>query len=412
MKHYLLPVFLITAFLVSSCSLILPTVKQQQWLSQSNAPAKPTASLQISGAEMAGHKIRLFVHVTDSTHTFTRNLPSDAFCNPSIRYNGQEYPVQNFKVTEYQNVQRDRTAYALVLDHSGSMKGAKQYLYQATRQLLQNKREQDAYSIVRYAHEPTVDVPLTAEKQILLDQFNPEPHQYVGTHTATWDGLAEGVSTLQTSAYSNRILIVFTDGGENASKLSQEWAFWRAKTAGIKVVTISLGQGGAQNMQALCASTGGMYMPINHISEITQAYTDLENKLGSYYLVEFETPIMDKQSVQLNVCQNFNFQDTYTFDNRPAGPEPERMKQTNSSTASTATPRTPVASTPGSGSTRPVGTTPPTVPTRPTSTTPTRPVTVSLPGGSGTSTPSTPTRGGTTVSNGGRTGSSVSTPRP
>lgn len=392
--------------------------------------------MQISGAEMNGNTVRLFVHVTDTGHSFYHGIPASAFCNPSVRYNGESYPIQNFRATEYRDVNREPAAYALVLDYSGSMRNNKTSLYLATHDLIQKKREQDAYSIIRYASTSTVDAPLSTEKQALLSRFPIEPYQNIGEQTATWDALVDGISTLEGSPYKSRTLVVFTDGGENASQVTQEWAFWRAKMAGVRIVAISLGTGGAQNMQDLCESTGGMYVPINHIDEVPNAYTDLKNKLGSFYLVEFETPFIGKQRVQLNLCDNIALYDTYAFDNRPPGPEPQRLKQpvpttpaTTSqppvtSTPTTSTPRPTTPTAPTSSTPRPTPTqtsstprvpvpTPTVPPTRPTTVT-TRPVTVSAPtgssGGGVSSTP--PSRGSTTITNGGRTVTSPSNPRP
>lgn len=328
MKKFVLSLFSAAALVLGACQSWQPAPVSQRWFLGNTDfhGTRPDMSLKISYAEMAGNKIRLYVHVVDTSQRFVQGIPPEIFCEMALYQDRWNY-MTGYRVTEYRQADRGQAAFAFVLDHSGSMGSNKTRLYHATRELINNKREGDAYSIVRYADYTSLDVPLTADKGKLLSEFLPTPLVSVGNMTATWDGVIEGIETLENTPYTNRTLVVFTDGGENASKVTQAWAFWRAKKAGIKVVTVCLGTGGSQNMKDLSESTGGMYTQIDNISDISNVYADLLNKQNSFYLVEFETPLQGRQSIRLNLCADSFISDVFTFDNSPAGDEPLRLKE-------------------------------------------------------------------------------------
>ena len=393
---------LFAAAILSSCqSLRTYTHTQQRWFLNTQAFAGQTNAAmapRISSAEMQGRHIKLYVHVTDTNHFHYQGIPTDAFCNVSIQQNySNPIAVQNLKVTEYRKVEHRPTAIAFVLDYSGSMGNKKDRLYQITRDFIDKKKDEDAYSITRYADYTFLDVPLTQDKVFLKNEFKPQPAKSIGNLTATWDGIADGVNTLLDSPYPEKVLIVMTDGGENASKITQEWAFWKAKAAGVKIMAISLGSAGELNMKSLCEQTGGMYTHINYIEEMQQAFTDFQNKQSSYYLVEFDTPLEGRQTIHLNLCGAISASDQYTFDNSPLGNEPIRLKTGSPAPAPAPSPSpapTP-ASSPTPRPTTPSGTTASNTTPRPPTTTP--PPIIRIP---------------TSVPNSGSQGGGIRTPTP
>lgn len=349
MKRFLS--LLAVAFLLGACNFNFRPTQQRWFLGSKDFHGKnPSMALKISSAEMRGNRVKLFVHVTDTSHFYYQGISPASFCNTFVLDNSRhQYTAQNVKVIEYKKVNREPTAVAFVLDNSGSMGAKKDVLYTLTHKFIDNKREQDAYSIIRYGTFSSLDVNLTKDKNYLKSEFKPQPKKAISGSTSTWDAIVEGVASLENSPFEEKVLIVLTDGGENTSVTTQEWAFWKAKTAGVKVMAISLGKAGEINMKDLCEQTGGMYTFINNIGEVQQAFTDFQNKQSSFYQVEFETPLIGKQTAQVNICDMF-LTAQYVFDNSPTDREPIRYKETppNNPVPTTPVTNTPVTST-GSG---------------------------------------------------------------
>jgi hypothetical protein len=302
MKKFLLLLF--SASLLAGCKTNqnVFTPRPQSWFLNMgvNNPYQTDRKLTISHARMNGNRIQLFVHVTDMRHFYHSGIPNSSWCNLTVN----NIPIRGFTVNEFRNIPKPPTAYSLILDYSGSMGSARDVIYKVSKQIIQQKRPEDAYSVVRYASRSILDVPLT--------------------QNATWDGLYQGISTLEFAPYPDKVAIIFTDGGENASSISQDWALWYAKKSGVRVVTISMGSGGAQNMMDLAEETGGMYTYLNNIDEFQQAYTDMQNKMQNYYLIEFTTPVIGPQTVSLSLCEGGTLTASYRFNNEPLRPEPVR----------------------------------------------------------------------------------------
>lgn len=325
MRKFLLLLFsasLLTACKTPQTGQTVFTPRPQSWFLNMgvNNPNQTDRKLQISHARMNGNRIQLFVHVTDMRHFYHSGIPNRNWCNLTVN----NIPVNGFTVNEFRDIPKPPTAYSLILDYSGSMGSARNVIYNVSQQLIQQKRPEDAYSVVRYASRSILDVPLTQNVNMALMQYGPSPMANIGELTATWDGLYQGISTLEFAPYPDKVAVVFTDGGENASSISQDWALWHAKKSGVRIVTISMGSGGAQNMMDLAKETGGMYTYLNNIQEFQQAYTDMQNKMQNYYLIEFTTHVIGPQTVNLSLCDGGALTASYRFNNEPLRPEPIR----------------------------------------------------------------------------------------
>jgi Ca-activated chloride channel family protein len=106
-------------------------------------------------------------------------------------------------------------------------------------------RPNDRIGIVVYAGEAYTKVPVTTDKSIvkqMLQDLNYDPTVDDGTGIGM--GLATAVNRLKESKAKSRVIILLTDGINNAGFIEPETAADLAKEYGIKVYTIGLGSNG------------------------------------------------------------------------------------------------------------------------------------------------------------------------
>ena len=106
-------------------------------------------------------------------------------------------------------------------------------------------RPNDRIGIVVYAGEAYTKIPVTTDKALVkqvISELNYDPTVEDGT--AIGMGLATAVNRLKESKAKSRVIILLTDGVNNAGFIEPETAADLANEYGIKVYTIGLGSNG------------------------------------------------------------------------------------------------------------------------------------------------------------------------
>jgi len=124
-----------------------------------------------------------------------------------------------------------------------------------------SRREFDRIGLVVYAGEAYTKSPLTVDKEI-IDRFIAELQMgEITDGTAIGTGLATAVNRLKESESASKIIILLTDGENNAGYHSPELAAELAEEFGIRVYTIGVGSG-QQTLMPSSPLGGGKY-PFN-----------------------------------------------------------------------------------------------------------------------------------------------------
>jgi len=110
-----------------------------------------------------------------------------------------------------------------------------------------SRRTYDRIGLVVFAHEAFSQSPMTTDHAVLnrlLKQVQLAPDLRVQDGTAIGLGLANAANMLKDSKAKSRVVILLTDGANNAGEIAPETAAEAAKTLGIKVYTIGMGRTG------------------------------------------------------------------------------------------------------------------------------------------------------------------------
>ena len=107
-----------------------------------------------------------------------------------------------------------------------------------------NGRPNDNIGLVVFSAESFTQCPLTTDHTVLLNLFKDIQSGMIQDGTAIGLGLANAVSRVKDSKAKSKVIILLTDGSNNAGEIAPVTAAEIAKTFGIRVYTIGVGTKG------------------------------------------------------------------------------------------------------------------------------------------------------------------------
>lgn len=107
-----------------------------------------------------------------------------------------------------------------------------------------NRRPYDRIGLVIFSGEAFTQCPATADHDVLKQMLSIVEPGILTDGTAIGMGLATAVNRLKNSKAKSKVIILMTDGVNNAGYIKPETAQTLAKTMGVKVYTIGIGSTG------------------------------------------------------------------------------------------------------------------------------------------------------------------------
>ncbi|CAM3947108.1 vWA domain-containing protein [Flavobacterium weaverense] len=163
----------------------------------------------------------------------------------------------------------------MAIDVSGSMlaKDLKPNRLEALKKVAADfvdERPNDRIGLVIYASEAYTKTPVTSDKPIILEAIKTIKYDNVlQDGTGIGMGLATAVNRLKDSKAKSKVIILLTDGVNNAGFIEPETAADIAKQYGIKVYTIGIGTNGMA-MSPYAISPNGQFLFQNMKVEIDE----------------------------------------------------------------------------------------------------------------------------------------------
>jgi len=137
----------------------------------------------------------------------------------------------------------------LVMDISGSMRAADftPNRLEAAKNLgseFVDMRSGDRIGLVVYAREGLIQAPLTLDHDLVKEQIKSLDFDLLPDGTAIGMGITYGTFLLSESDSKNKIMVLLTDGRNNAGNIDPETAAKNALDEGIKIYAIGIGKRG------------------------------------------------------------------------------------------------------------------------------------------------------------------------
>ena len=165
-----------------------------------------------------------------------------------------------------------------------------------------SRRPYDRIGLVVFAQEAFNQSPMTTDHAVLerlLKQVQLAPDLKLEDGTAIGHGLANAANMLKDSKAKSRVIILLTDGANNAGEISPDTAADAARALGIKVYTIGMGKtgqvpvpvdspfGGQEIvytesdldealLQKIAESTGGQYFRATDTADLQRIYDRID----------------------------------------------------------------------------------------------------------------------------------------
>lgn len=154
---------------------------------------------------------------------------------------------QNFSAG--QSVNSEGIDIAMVLDISGSMlaEDFKPNRLEAAKEVIDkfvSARTTDRIGLVIFSREAFTQCPLTIDYSVLRNLLGGIKTGMIEDGTAIGNGIANGVNRLKDSNAESKVIILLTDGVNNAGEVDPVSAAEIASTFGIRIYTIGVGTRG------------------------------------------------------------------------------------------------------------------------------------------------------------------------
>jgi Ca-activated chloride channel family protein len=107
-----------------------------------------------------------------------------------------------------------------------------------------NNRPNDRIGLVIYAGESFTQCPLTTDHAVLINLIGNVQTGMINDGTAIGSGLATSINRLKDSEAKSKVIVLLTDGVNNAGSIDPFTAAEISKTFGIRVYTIGIGTRG------------------------------------------------------------------------------------------------------------------------------------------------------------------------
>lgn len=175
-----------------------------------------------------------------------------------------------------------------------------------------NGRPNDRIGVVEYAGESFTKTPITSDKSIVLSALKSiEYNNIIEGGTAIGMGLATGVNRLKDSKALSKVIILMTDGENNAGQIDPRIAAELSAEFGIKVYTIGMGTNGLaltpysynangsfiyqkaqvtideDLLKEIAKTTGGQYFRATNNEKLQEIYDEID-KLEKTDVEEFK----------------------------------------------------------------------------------------------------------------------------
>ncbi len=271
----------------------------------------------------------LHASVTDHKGKLVTNLGQNAF---KIFENGQPQQVKIFRREDVP------VSLGLVIDNSGSMSTKRSRVEAAALEMVRNSNPQDEVFIVNFNDDAYLDVPFTNNLQKL--------EQGVGRidsrgGTAMRDAISMSLDySRKESKRDKKVLLVITDGNDNASNMSLEKVVARANQNDTLVYAIGLfteeekheAAKARRALKELTTATGGLAFYPKEVSEVQALAVEVARDIRSQYTIAYTPSIqaLDGSYRQIKVTVDAPGRPVVrTRSGYYATPESEGAKQTS-----------------------------------------------------------------------------------
>jgi Ca-activated chloride channel homolog len=195
-------------------------------------------------------------------------------------------------ITHYGSVDTPVTV-GLIVDNSGSMRSKRAEVIQAGLSFARESNAQDEFFVVNFNNSPVFGLPsgtpFTDNLHLLQNAL------YYGDpvgQTALYDAMSYSLRHLEAAHHEQRTLIVVSDGGDNASKISRTELMNQLESSRATVYTIGLFDPENKDLRPgvlrrFAAISGGEYFQPRTLDDVLPIFARISKDIRSRYTIGF-----------------------------------------------------------------------------------------------------------------------------
>ena len=247
--------------------------------------------------------VPVYATVVDNQRRLVSDLTQDEF---EIYDNGKLQPLTNFvnETTPFTAV--------VMLDTSGSMTLNLDFVKQAAEEFLIRLLPEDRAKVGAFNDKIQIlpkDEPFTNNRDRLIRLV--KDGLDFGYPTRLWDAVDESIAHLE-SIEGRRVVLVFTDGDDSASKRGRDDVLERAREKDMMIYAIGLqsdyfnGQSKVRTrpdrgLRKVAEETGGGYFELTKKDDLGPTFTRVAQELHSQYVLGFSPASLDGKIHKLDI---------------------------------------------------------------------------------------------------------------
>jgi VWFA-related protein len=253
------------------------------------------------------------VTVTDSDERLVSDLPQQAF---TVLDEGRRQEIAAFSHEDIP------VSIALVIDDSGSMRERLGQVIAASLAFARWSHPEDELQViefndhVRSALNRSVTAADTAALEEALKTLRPEGQ------TALYDALMVGMDRLERAEHQRRVLVLVSDGGDNASRATMDDVLERARRSNVTIYAIGLYDENGRDrnpgvLKQLAQATGGERFLPRSPGPLMTACERIAREIRNSYMIGYVPPDRDGRFHRLRVTVTMPGRDSLKVRTRP-----------------------------------------------------------------------------------------------
>jgi VWFA-related protein len=259
--------------------------------SQFSVLSSPSAAQEPSFKTGSSELVVLPVVVTDKQGRYVSDLPSGNFL---VSDNGRRVPIELFTNED------TPVTVGLLIDASGSMRPKLAEVVAASMAFARSSNPQDELFVMRFNDDVQHMLP---DRPFLLASDLADLESAVRAvradgRTALYDGLMAALDHLATGNRGRKVLIVVSDGGDNASDARLDAVLARARDSNAAIYTIGLYDEDDQDrnpgvLKSLARTTGGERFEPRAAGELMSVCERIAREVRGGYTIGYVPPARD-----------------------------------------------------------------------------------------------------------------------
>jgi Ca-activated chloride channel family protein len=211
------------------------------------------------------------------------------------------------------------TSIALLIDVSGSIQEIKQTWQRPALDglaaFLRQSKGANEYLLMFFAGDTNMAVDWTRDPELVIGAMNRRMSSKQTGATAMYDSCQKAIEQLSLRATERRVIILVTDGEDNASRTESSNFKEMLKKSDVLIYSItgpgmndSLSAFGRLALNGLAAISGGEALIANRARELTAAFQEIASRLQHQYRIGFYPKTLDNKwhPIDLSVTVHSN----------------------------------------------------------------------------------------------------------